>query len=208
MLLRADHWDKVYATRSETEVSWFEPVPALSLDLIARHAPRGAGVIDIGGGASRLVAALAQSGHSPLAVLDVSAEALRVNHAQMGRAGDKVRWIAADITCWQPDGAWPVWHDRAVFHFLTDPADQQAYVDRLTAALAPGGTLILATFDADGPERCSGLPVQRYAPDALAARLDTLAPGRFQPLAAEPCLHRTPAGKEQKFQYSVFRHTA
>ncbi len=208
MPARAEHWDTVYATKPETEVSWFEPVPALSLELIARHAPRGAGVIDIGGGASRLIAALAQSGHRPLAVLDVSAEALKVNRIQMGAAGEKVRWIAADITKWRPDGLWPVWHDRAVFHFLTEPKDQAAYVARLTAGLAPGGTLILATFAADGPEKCSGLPVQRYSPETLAARLNELAPGHFQQLAAQSYLHHTPAGGAQAFQYSVFRHKA
>ena len=208
MFIRAEHWNSVYGTKSDTEVSWFEPVPVLSLELIGRHAPQGAGVIDIGGGASRLVSALAQSGHAPLAVLDVSEEALRLNRARMGPAGDKVRWIAADITRWQPDGLWPVWHDRAVFHFLTEPDDQAAYVTRLATGLAPGGTLILATFAADGPEKCSGLPVQRYSPDTLAARLDAIAPGRFQPLAAQPYQHRTPAGKEQKFQYSVFHQKA
>lgn len=208
MTIRANHWDTVYGGKPDTEVSWFEPTPALSLELIARHAPPRAGVIDIGGGASRLVAALARAGHAPLAVLDVSAKALNLNRTQMGPDGDAVRWIAADITGWQPDGAWPVWHDRAVFHFLTDADDQAAYVARLTAALAPGGTLILATFAADGPEKCSGLPVQRYSPQTLAARLDALAPGRFQPIAAQPHLHRTQAGKTQRFQYSVFRHKA
>jgi SAM-dependent methyltransferase len=207
MLGSADYWDMVYTTTPVAELCWFEPIPGLSIELIARHAPRRAGVVDIGGGASHL-AALAHSGHSRLAVVDISAEALKLNRAKLGAAARRVRWIAADITRWRPDARWPVWHDRAVFHLMTSLEDQKAYVARLTAGLAPNGTLILATYARGGPTRCSGLPVQRYTPDRLAARLDALAPGRFVPLAAQPYTHRTPAGDAQAFQYSVFRHNA
>lgn len=202
----AAHWNDVWTKKPETGMSWFEDSPDLSLDLIARHAPPQAGVIDVGGGASRLVDGLLDRGHAPLAVLDLAPAALAVAQARLGARASGVRWIAADITTWQPDQTWPVWHDRAVLHFLTDPADQAAYVAALDRALAPGGTAILATFAPDGPERCSSLPVQRHTPESLTALLDRAAPGRFHLVQAQTRRHVTPGGAAQAFQYSVFRH--
>ena len=200
-----DHWDRAYAGAEETALSWFEAVPQQSLDAILRHLPVGAAMIDVGGGLSRLAEALLDAGPGPLAVLDLSREALVRARERLGARAGEITWIAADVTRWQPDRRYALWHDRAVFHFLTAPADRAAYVRTMDAALEPGGVAVIATFDANGPERCSGLPVQRYAPEALAERLEALAPGRFIPLEARHFAHVTPKGVVQRFQQSVFR---
>jgi len=159
---RATHWDNVYATKGEAEVSWFQDNPAISLEMIrATNPDRGAEIIDIGGGASRLVDALLQDGYRHLTILDLSANALEASKKRIGAAASTVDWIVADATSWRPARTYDVWHDRAAFHFLTDPHDRTAYVERLRIALAPGGQVIIATFAPDGPEKCSGLPVQR-----------------------------------------------
>lgn len=202
---QVSHWDGVYGRKAESEMSWHEAVPDLSLKLVRAHAPARGSIIDIGGGTSRLTEVLQSEGYRPLAVLDISRAALDANRRRIGPAGELIQWIAADIVSWQPDRAWDIWHDRAVFHFLTDPADQRAYVARMDQALKPDGVAILATFAKDGPERCSGLPVQRYDPQDLASRLQALAPGRFAPVHALYHTHMTPSGGQQPFQYSVFR---
>ena len=184
-------------------MSWFQPRPETSLALI-----HGAGIaktdalIDVGGGASRLVDALLAEGFSDVTVLDIAAGALAKSRARLGKDADRARWVAADITRWQPERKYRLWHDRAVFHFLTEPDDRAAYKRALEAALAPGGTAIIASFALDGPERCSGLSVRRYAPESLAMELGpafTLTTHRHE-------AHTTPAGKLQQFQYSVFSY--
>src|SRR5579872_1306661 len=160
---REKHWERVYSTKREREVSWFEENPAPSLDLIAlAGARRQSAIIDIGGGASRLVDRLIVQGYEDLTVLDVSAAALAVAKARIGEKADRVHWLVADVTTWAPSRVYDLWHDRAAFHFLTDPADRAAYVARLRRALRPGGCAIIGGFAPDGPERCSGLPVARY----------------------------------------------
>ncbi len=199
---RKTHWDEVWSARAEDAVSWFQPDPRLSLDLIARAGlGPGASAIDVGGGASRLVDALLERGWSDLAVLDLSAAALERSRARLGAAAGRVRWIEADVAAWRPDRRWALWHDRAVFHFLTEAADRAAYADALRAATAPGAAVIVATFAPDGPERCSGLPVVRYAPEALLA---ALGPGLELVEAANED-HVTPGGKTQRFQFCRFR---
>jgi SAM-dependent methyltransferase len=202
---RIEHWNAVYGARQEQALTWFEAEPALSLELIAAHAQPGEAILDVGGGASRLVDALLDRGCERPAVLDVSQAALDASRARLGARAAKVDWIVADITRWRPDRSFGLWHDRAVFHFLTDPADRAAYVAAMTAALRPGGTAIVMTFAEDGPETCSGLPVVRYAPESLAAEIERLAPGAFRPIAARRHLHLTPKGNRQSFQASVFR---
>lgn len=202
-----EHWDGIYGARSEDELTWFEATPSTSLELVRAHLRPGEPFIDIGGGASRLADVLLDEGFGPLAVLDVSRAALAVSTQRLGSLGEGIAWIEADITTWEPDRTYAVWHDRAVFHSLTAAEDRAGYARALSTALSPGGIAIIATFADDGPEKCSGLPVVRYAPEALAQELDRLLPGRFEVLDARRHMHITPKGNRQSFQYSVFRKT-
>lgn len=196
------HWDDVYTARSETAVSWYQPHSVRSLEAIDAASPSHmASVIDVGGGASTLVDDLLVRGFADITVLDIAETAMERARKRLGKDADRVRWIAADITQWRPERTWDIWHDRAVFHFLTTPAQQEAYVAALTAATRPGATAIIATFALDGPEKCSGLPVQRYGPEELTARLGP----SFSPVSTTREVHRTPAGAGQAFTYGVFR---
>lgn len=198
------HWEEVYRTKAPATVSWFQPVPQPSLDAIARFGGGpGQSLIDIGGGASTLVAELARAGWHDLAVLDISAPALDLARTAMGADAGGVEWIVADITDWQPARAWDIWHDRAVFHFLTDEASRDAYRAALARGLRPGGLLLMATFAPDGPERCSGLPVQRYGAAELLAALGT----GFTLLDSWREVHPTPGGQEQIFNWCALRKT-
>jgi trans-aconitate methyltransferase len=199
---RSTHWDKVYATKGEAEVSWFQDSPAISLEMIrAASADHGAAIIDIGGGASRLVDALLRDDYRNVAVLDLSANALDAAKRRLGAAASTVDWIVADATSWRPAKAYDVWHDRAAFHFLTDSHDRAAYVERLRSAVAPRGHVIIATFAPDGPEKCSGLPVQRHDSASLAAELGP----EFEPVETRSETHHTPWNATQAFQFSRFR---
>jgi len=197
------HWENVYATKDPGHVSWFEETPALSLKLIAEAFEGRGGVIDIGGGASRLAGALVEAGYSPVAVLDLSASALEVAKANLAQPA-AIEWIVGDVTTWHPAHSYDIWHDRAAFHFLTDPAQQHAYAESLRAALNVGGAAIIGTFAPDGPERCSGLPVVRHDAASIAA---VLGEG-FDLLSEQKHEHVTPGGSVQKFQFSIFRRTA
>jgi SAM-dependent methyltransferase len=193
------HWDEAYVQKGETGVSWFEETPTVSLDLIkALPGPKDS-LIDVGGGASRLAAHALRLGFGHVAVLDLSAAAIARSQMTMGSEADRVEWIVANLTTWKPGRRYDVWHDRAAFHFLTDMADRAAYVETLDAALSDTGHAIIATFALDGPERCSGLPVQRYSPETLAA---TLGP-RFKLVNGVLHEHQTPFGSTQAFQFSV-----
>ena len=194
------HWDKVYATKAETAVSWYQPRSARSLELIGAASPaRTASLIDVGGGASTLADDLLAQGFVDVTVLDIAESALERSKARLGANAGKVAWIVADITLWRPHRTWDIWHDRAVFHFLVEPAGQDAYIAALTGATRPGATVIIATFALDGPDECSGLPVQRYSADTLAARLGPAF--RLTTRARE--MHKTPWGSEQRFSYAV-----
>ena len=199
---RRDHWENVYASKGEDQVSWFQETPALSLELIglAGVVP-GSAIIDIGGGASRLVDSLIAQGYEDVTVLDLSAAALASAQSRIGDKAKRVTWIAADVTAWEPSRSYDVWHDRAAFHFLTEPTDQAAYVARLRRALRPGGHAIIGTFAPDGPERCSGLLVSRYDASSLAK---TLGSG-FEVIDTRRHEHVTPWGATQKFQFTTFR---
>ena len=201
---RAEHWDGLYTSKRDLDLSWFEDVPAVSLAMLdaagvtARHC-----VLDVGGGNSRLIDRLLERGFTCVAVLDVSTAALDQAKARLGAKADVPTWIAADVT-----GDWTfrpvdVWHDRAVFHFLTAPEDRARYLARLRQAVKPGGTVILATFDLDGPDKCSGLPVARYSPGSLASTLGE----DFRLDESQLHAHRTPWGAAQSFQYSRFTRT-
>ena len=166
------HWNEVYHTKGAQGVSWFQTEPTLSLDLIkAAQVPTDAGLLDVGGGASVLVDRLLDAGWTRLGVLDISAEALTLARARLGARADRVEWFEADVTGFQPPHRFVLWHDRAVFHFLTAAEDRRAYVAALKRTLAPGGSVIIATFAPDGPPQCSGLDVVRYDERTLLAEL-------------------------------------
>jgi SAM-dependent methyltransferase len=200
---RHAHWDSVYESKGEHEVSWFEESPTLSLELIrATGVGTAASIIDIGGGTSRLVDALLDEGYSAVTVLDLSEKALETSKARLGPHGAaKVNWVAVDVTTWEPGQAYDVWHDRATFHFLTDPSERAAYVERILRALRSGGHVIIGTFALDGPERCSGLPVVRYD----AATISKIFGPSFDLSESRIHAHRTPTGAIQRFQFSRFQ---
>jgi 2-polyprenyl-3-methyl-5-hydroxy-6-metoxy-1,4-benzoquinol methylase len=197
------HWDRVYTTKSADAVSWFQAHADQSLRLIrdtgvATSAP----IIDVGGGASTLVDDLLHSGYSALTVLDLSAAAIAAAQRRLGSRAREVKWLEADITTVAlPVHFYDVWHDRAVFHFLTSPEQRSAYVQAAIYAVKPGGHVIVATFAEDGPTRCSGLPVVRYRPDQLHAQFGQ----PFELLKHEKEEHRTPFGTVQKFVYCYCR---
>ena len=202
---RQAHWENVYTSKGENEVSWFQENPAPSLALIAEvNTPPDAGIIDIGGGASRLVDHLLDQGFRDVTVLDLSAAALEAAKARLGERASRARWVVADTATWEPSRTYDLWHDRAAFHFLTEARDRDAYIARLRQGLKVGGDAIIATFALDGPEKCSGLPVMRYDSARLA---QTLGPG-FSLLRSGNSDHATPWGSQQHFQFSVFRRVA
>lgn len=197
------HWDRVYAARADEALSWFQRHPARSLALIeASGVARDAPIIDVGGGTSRLAAELLRRGYSGLWVLDISASALAAARGHLGKDARRVRWVESDVTrVALPEAHFHLWHDRAVFHFLTAPEDRAAYVDAACRAVKPGGHLVIATFAEDGPAQCSGLPVARYDAPSLYAQFA----GCCELLRTEREEHRTPAGKRQAFRYCVLR---
>ena len=197
---RMAHWQAVYTTKDEDEVSWFEENPDHSLELISKaKAGLNTSVVDVGGGASRLVDALVAGGQSHITVVDLSAAALATAKGRLPSANN-VTWVVSDITRWKPDGAFDIWHDRAAFHFLTDSTDQGSYVEVMAKALKPSGIAIIGTFAPTGPERCSGLPVARHD----AASLTEILGSRFRLLYSEPHQHVTPWNTVQDFQFSIF----
>jgi 2-polyprenyl-3-methyl-5-hydroxy-6-metoxy-1,4-benzoquinol methylase len=198
---RQSHWQNVYRTKGEYDVSWFQKTPAMSLDLIhATGATAGASIIDIGGGASRLVDSLLDEGFA-VTVLDLSETGLAASRQRLGPRAARVNWIVADVTAWRPDRSYDVWHDRAAFHFLTEPGDRAAYAACVEAAVRPGGHAIVGTFAPDGPERCSGLPVVRHD----AASLGEMLGPSFELGESRRHDHRTPGGAVQRFQFSRFQ---
>jgi ubiquinone/menaquinone biosynthesis C-methylase UbiE len=201
-----DHWERVYTVKPATTVSWYQDHAAQSLQLIrGTGAPRSAAVIDVGGGASTLVDDLLDDGWQHLTVLDLSAAALQAARQRLGPRAQAVRWLEANITeVPLPQHAYDVWHDRAVFHFLTADADRRAYVAAVQRAVKPGGHVIVATFAEDGPTQCSGLPVMRYSPTELHAQFGAA----FALLKQEREEHHTPGGAVQKFIYCYCRLAA
>ena len=200
------HWDGVYRTKDPSRVSWYQAEATVSLRLIQRHVPDlRAPIIDVGGGTSVLAAQLHAAGYSDLTVLDLSGAAIATAQASLGPAAATIRWIEADILTAELDpGHYALWHDRAVFHFLTDPADRARYVAQAASAVRPGGFVLVATFAEDGPTRCSGLEVVRYSAQSLHAQFGA----EFSFLEAQREEHRTPAGQVQAFTYYLSRRSA
>jgi SAM-dependent methyltransferase len=203
---RQAHWQRVWTTREADRVSWFESRADRSFALIRDVAePPAAAIIDVGGGASVLVDRLLAEGFRDVTVLDVSAAALGIARARLGASADRVHWIASDVLAADlPERGYDLWHDRAVFHFLTEADDRQRYVHQLTRALRPDGHAVIACFAPEGPEKCSGLPVVRYDAPALAAELGP----RFELLRSSRAEHSTPTGAAQQFLYALFRRRA
>lgn len=199
---RKDHWETVYAGKSDCEVSWTQADPRISQLLIREICPCGR-VIDIGGGTSALAERLLAARYG-VCVLDISQAALDRAKWKLGDRASEIEWITADVTADPQLGNAEVWHDRAVFHFLTEPADRQRYVALLSRTIPVNGHAIIATFAEDGPEKCSGLPVCRYSGKRLAQELGA----GFTLLKTVPETHLTPWGKPQSFQYSVFRRNS
>jgi len=194
-----EHWDRVFTTKDDAEVSWTQPEPALSLSLVAAVCPPPGKVIDVGGGTSALAGRLLDAGYT-VAVLDISEAGLARARNRLGERAGNIRWITADITSGPRLGEFDVWHDRAVFHFLTSPEERRNYVELAAATIPIGGHLIVGTFALDGPEKCSGLPVERYDGQKLAREF-----GRCFSLKRETReTHLTPWGTPQNFTFAVF----
>lgn len=200
---RSEHWEEVYRTKRPDQVSWFQAEARLSRQLIEAAAPdRTARIIDIGAGASTLVDGLLAAGYRDLTVVDLAPAALALVRTRLGPLASTVQWLAADaLDLSLSRHAFDVWHDRAVFHFLTAPADRARYVAQVRHAVRPGGIVIVATFAEDGPLRCSGLDVARYAPEMLHAEFGSA----FTLLESHRELHTTPSGATQAFTYCVCR---
>jgi 2-polyprenyl-3-methyl-5-hydroxy-6-metoxy-1,4-benzoquinol methylase len=192
------HWESVYASKNDEELSWTLAEPATSLALIAEACPGGK-VIDVGGGTSLLAASLLDRGYT-VTVLDISQAAISRARESLGTLASEVGWMVADVTAAPNLGTFDVWHDRAVFHFLTASRDRSAYAALLANTVPVGGHAVIATFALDGPEKCSGLEVRRYDGNALAAEVGP----QFRLLKSVPELHRTPWNALQSFQYSLF----
>lgn len=198
-----NHWENIYQTRQTDQVSWFQQHAEMSLQFIRNTGvPLDAHILDVGGGASVLVDDLLDAGYSNLSVLDISGVALQAAQARLGKSAARVHWIEADIMQLQlPEASVDVWHDRAVFHFLTEPQDRARYVELVRHAVKPGGHVIIATFAEDGPEKCSGLDIMRYRPEELHREFGDA----FTLLHSQKDVHRTPGGAEQKFTYCYCR---
>ena len=198
------HWEKVYSSKAPHRMSWFRPHLETSLALIERasHGDPSASIIDVGGGASTLVDDLIARRYRHVTVLDISQAALDAAQCRLGKAADSVHWLRADVLQTSlPANAFDLWHDRAVFHFLTTPQERLAYVRNLSSALKPGGHVIVGTFGPEGPAKCSGLDVVRYDAEALHAEFGT----RFRLVESLIEWHETPFGTRQQFLYCCCR---
>jgi ubiquinone/menaquinone biosynthesis C-methylase UbiE len=198
------HWDGVYARRDSRQMSWYEPAPEISLALIDQAGvDRDAPIVDVGGGASGLAAALQAEGYTDITVADISAAPLQEAEAALGARAERVRWVRADVRSHDFGRRYALWHDRAVFHFMVTTADCDAYLDTLRRTLAPGGHAIFATFGPAGPTQCSGLPTRRY--DTL--ELTRLLGADFHTVASRLHEHTTPRRGRQQFLYLLARRT-
>ena len=197
------HWQKIYQTKAPDAVSWYRPHLEKSIEFIKRSAPNlSSSIIDVGGGESVLVDDLLASGYHDISVLDISATAIEFTKKRLGNKAREVTWLIADITeAKLPEHRYDVWHDRAVFHFLTELPQRTAYVRQVAHAIKSGGLVIVATFGPEGPLKCSGLDVVRYNADTLHGEFGT----SFQLLESATELHKTPSGTTQQFLYCYFK---
>lgn len=197
-----EHWEDVYNTKETNQVSWFQEHAETSLTFIDNAVKaKDAAIIDVGGGASTLVDDLLLRSHNNVTVLDLSLAALQKSQSRIGEKSASVQWLQGNIleTSLRPNH-YDVWHDRAVFHFLTSPLERQTYISKLCSAVKKGALVVIATFAEDGPEKCSGLPVMRYSADELQKQFGAA----FELLASKKESHFTPWGSEQRFTYCSF----
>lgn len=201
---RREHWERVYDERGPAGVSWYEPSPRMSLAMIdALGVGPSAAVLDVGGGASPLAGALVERGFTDVTVLDVAAAALAAARAALGAAGAAVEWVRADVLEWAADRTYGLWHDRAVFHFLTEPGARDRYAAAARAAVPSGGHVVVGAFAEDGPSSCSGLPVTRHGATSIARALGE----GFAPVDARRADHVTPRGAIQPFTWVALRRS-
>lgn len=196
------HWNTVYQTKQPTEVSWYEEYPHYSVSLInGFNLTKTAKIIDVGGGDSRLVDALLELGYTDVTVLDISEQAIERAKARLGSRADQVQWVVSDITCFQPNHPFDLWHDRAAFHFLTTEPKINAYLSVAQRVILADDFLSVATFSDKGPSKCSGLTVRQYSQEALSQQFT----GRFAKLRCEEITHETPFGTQQLFTTCQFQ---
>ncbi|MET0068684.1 MAG: class I SAM-dependent methyltransferase [Candidatus Thiodiazotropha sp.] len=201
MVDKKAHWQNLYREQDPTDLSWHQSEPGLSLQLIHHSGiGRDEAIIDVGGGASLLVDCLCKEGFSNLAVLDISRGALAFAKQRLGDAAAGIEWFEADVTEFIPPHHYSLWHDRAVFHFLTDSTERKRYIEALKLALRPNGHLIIAAFAIGGPEKCSGLDIVQYDAGKLRSELGK----GFVLMEQRDELHITPSGAEQQFTYYRF----
>ena len=199
---RQDHWQQVYTKKQSTDVSWYQPKPEKSLQLIrASGVALDASIIDVGGGASTLVDHLLDAGYRDVTVLDIAEAAFEQSRHRLGPMSDNVRWIVADVTQFEAERSYDLWHDRAVLHFLTDAEDRENYVAALNRAVGPGGYLVVSSFGPEGPLKCSGLDVRRYDIEMVRE----LVGETFELQSDELETHTTPGGSTQQFLYSCWK---
>jgi hypothetical protein len=201
MFNRKTHWQNIYQEKSPSEVSWYQKQPKLSLELILRtQIAKDEAIIDVGGGSSVLVDYLYKNDFTNLSVLDISENALASSKRRLGNLATQIEWIEADVTEFKSPHQFSLWHDRAVFHFLTEPSDRKLYVNALKNGLRAGGHLVIAAFAIGGATKCSGLEIVQYDSETMIAELGE----DFKLIVERNEIHVTPANKEQKFSYFYF----
>ncbi len=195
------HWDKIYNKYSPDELGWHQEYPDTSLRFIGEAGlGRDARIIDIGGGTSRLTEVLLDKNYNYLSVFDISSNALRASRERLGKRGKRITWIEGDITTYVFNQEYDVWHDRAVFHFLTEKTDRNNYLKTLDSTLSTRGHVIISTFSPEAPPKCSGLPIMRYTPELLQNEIGS----RFNLINSTEEMHNTPGNTQQKFIYCHF----
>lgn len=199
---KKDHWNKVYETKKPTEVSWYEPMPEVSLTYITDcKLEKDAAIIDIGGGDSFLAEFLLAQGFTDITVVDISEKAIERAKERLGEKADEVNWIVADVSKFQPERQYDLWHDRAVFHFLTEESQIENYLSSVKDAVKPGGFVVMGTFSENGPTKCSGLEIKQYS---ISQMQDLFYEG-FSTLSCKNIDHQTPSGGMQNFTFCSFR---
>ncbi|MEN8189292.1 MAG: class I SAM-dependent methyltransferase [Thermodesulfobacteriota bacterium] len=199
------HWEKIYSSHSSQQLGWYQESPEISLQFIAdSKSGFEAHIIDVGGGTSRLAEMLLQQGYHNLTVFDISSQALNVARLSLAEKAERITWIEGDIISYSFDQQYDIWHDRAVFHFLTEAEDRQKYMQTLNRTLSANGHFIISTFSPEAPPKCSGIPVARYTPQSLRKEVGS----GFELLDSREEFHRTPANTEQKFIYCLFKRSS
>jgi 2-polyprenyl-3-methyl-5-hydroxy-6-metoxy-1,4-benzoquinol methylase len=202
-MTKKEHWEKVYASKNFTEVSWFQEVPITSIEFLQNaKIAKTAKIIDIGGGESNFVNHLLSAGYEDITVLDISETAIAKKKAELGEAAQKVKWIVSDVVDFQPTECYDFWHDRATFHFLTVEEDIEKYLTTIKNNVNPNGTLVVGTFSEQGPTKCSGLEIKQYSETSLSAKITRF----FEKIRCITTEHATPFGTLQDFLFCSFRN--